>query len=106
MCQLLVDNGVPSGIVELYLGHIHGLSHRHGQRAGHAPAIDFAILAREIEQAMKKLGWKHLSPFKQNRDRIRLPKKFKHSLIKSQSTKALGPEKRRFKRLQNQIQIK
>jgi len=106
MCQLLVDNGVPSGIVELYLGHIHGLSHRHGPRAGHAPAVDFTTLAKEIEQVMKKLGWQHLSPFKQNRDRIRLPKKFKHQLQTSQSTRAFGPEKRRLIRVKNEIQIK
>lgn len=106
LCQLLINNHVQAGIVELYLGHIHGLSHRHGPRAGHAPAMDFSILAKEIDRAMKQLGWKPFNPYKQNRDRVRLPKNLKRQLIKSQKITTLGPEKRWLKRLQRQNQIK
>lgn len=106
MCQLLIDRGVSPGTVELYLGHIHGLSHRHGPRSGHEPVSDFVSLAKEIDRAIKSLGWRHISPYRQNRDRIRLPKKFKQRLVTSQSKQVLGPEKRRSKRLKTQAQIK
>lgn len=106
MCQLLIDSGVPPGTVELYLGHIHGLSHRHGPRSGHEPVSDFVSLAKEIDRAIKSLGWRHISPYRQNRDRIRLPKKFKQRLVTNQSKQVLGPEKRRSKRLKTQAQIK
>ena len=106
MCQLLVDSGVPLGTVELYLGHIHGLSHRHGPRSGHEPVSDFVSLAKEIDRAIKSLGWRHISPYRKNRDRIRLPKKLKQQLFTSQSKQVLGPEKRRLQRLKRQSQTK
>lgn len=106
MSQLLSDNGVSPGLVELYLGHIHGLSHRHGQRAGHAVAIDFVILEKEIEWVMKQLGWKLFNPYRQDRVRLRLPKRLNRQLIIAQRNTVLGPEKRKRLRLQRQGKIK
>ena len=107
ICQLLTDKGVSPGLIELYLGHINGLSHRHGPRAGHAPLDDFKVLEEEVSSAMKTLGWKFIKIYETDRERVKLPKTFKKQVLTAQQQGlALGREKRRLKRLEQENQIK
>ncbi|MBL1458453.1 MAG: site-specific integrase [Methylophaga sp.] len=105
VCQLLLDKAATAGLVELYLGHLNGLSHRHGPRSGHAAGDDFKSLANKVELVLKGLGWKVIKPYKQNRARVELPKNFKKELLNYQKIRVLGPEKRRHKRRERQKKI-
>ena len=102
----LTNVGVSAPVVELFLGHFHGLNHPWGDRSSRIPSSDVALLSNKINDVLKKIGWQVIVPPLPVRDRLKLTHRLTKKLLPALGGSILGPVKREQRRKKRVTKVK
>lgn len=102
----LTNVGVSAPVVELFLGHFHGLNHPWGDRSSRIPSSDVALLSNKINDVLKKIGWQVIVPPLPVRDRLKLTHRLTKKLLPALGGSVLGPVKREQRRKKRVTKVK
>ena len=102
----LIKMGISAPVVEIFLGHFHGLNHPWGDRSSRIPASDVVLISNKVNDIFKKIGWQVIVPPLPVRDRLKLTHRLTKKLVPVLGGSVLGPVKREQSRKKRVTKVK